>query len=452
MTSVDFVIGNTYTRLRDSNAKFDKTGTHRRVHEWTLYVDVPSSDDADLIRKVIFNMPLMTPSTFVSHCPIETRRGGDGWRRFQTTQRTYGPMSVRIAIIGRGGTVLRRSYRVVLSPGGKRGRGARGSSETFVERRPLKPLAPVPMADTEFGIELELSTSSDISHGDVADLIEAKASVTVKDMTDYALAAADSRTDIWRLVGDSSIACSVSSPNCNTFEIVSPILRGGTGIGEVDRVMRALGKIPSIKINKSMGFHVHVNVKGLTLANLKNACQNFVKYEKAMDKFMPESRRESVSHYCRSNRSAFGGPQTTNKYIHDMIASCTSKEELGNLMSPDKYYKLNMQPLVSGRQPTIEFRQHSGTSDGEKVKSWIRFCVAFVHNSSRFRAPSCLASTTDGDKMFDMLFMHVVKDRSIRDFYRKRSHDLAESSSCCDGCASGGGCVADSRPSNITRH
>jgi hypothetical protein len=306
------------------------------------------------------------------------------------------------------------------------------------------------MADTEFGIELELSTSSDTSHKDVADLIEAKASVTVKDMTDNSLAAADSRTDIWRLVGDTSIACSSSSPNCNTFEIVSPILRGGAGIGEVDRVMRALGKIPSIKINKSMGFHVHVNVKGLTLANLKNVCQNFVKYEKTMDMFMPESRRESK--FCHSNRSAFGGPETTNKYIHEMIASCTSKEDLGNLMSPDKYYRLNMQPLVSGRQPTIEFRQHSGTSDGEKVKSWIRFCVAFVHNSARFRAPSCLASTTDGDKIFDMLFMHEVKDRSIRDFYRKRSRDLAEPSSCCDGCASGGGCVTDSRPSKITRH
>lgn len=442
MTSVDFIIGNTYTRLRDSTAKFDKTGTHRRVHLWTLYVDVPSNDDADLIRKVEFNMPLMTPSKFVSHCPIEA---GSFGMRFQTTQLTYGPVSVRIAIIGRGGTVLRRSYRVVLSPG-----GTRGSSEKFVERRPLTPLAPVPMADTEFGIELELSTSSDTSHKDVADLIEAKASVTVKDMTDNSLAAADSRTDIWRLVGDTSIACSSSSPNCNTFEIVSPILRGGAGIGEVDRVMRALGKIPSIKINKSMGFHVHVNVKGLTLANLKNVCQNFVKYEKAMDMFMPESRRESK--FCHSNRSAFGGPETTNKYIHEMIASCTSKEDLGNLMSPGKYYRFNMQPLVSGRQPTIEFRQHSGTSDGEKVKSWIRFCVAFVHNSARFRAPSCLASTTDGDKIFDMLFMHVVKDRSIRDFYRKRSRDLAEPSSCCDGCASGGGCVTDSRPSKITRH
>jgi hypothetical protein len=55
--SVDFVIGNTYIRLKDSNAKFDFTKTHRRVHDWTLYVDVIGDDNsADLIRKVQFDV------------------------------------------------------------------------------------------------------------------------------------------------------------------------------------------------------------------------------------------------------------------------------------------------------------------------------------------------------------------------------------------------------------
>lgn len=445
--SVDFVIGNTYIRLKDSNAKFDFTKTHRRVHDWTLYVDVIGDDNsADLIRKVQFDMPMMTPSKFVCHCPIELNGGnglGHRWR-FYTRQQTYGPVSVRIAIIGRGGTVLRRAYRTILSPGGRR-----DSHETFVERNSLMPHPPVPIADVKFGVELELSTSANVSRGDVANLIASKAFVTAIDVTDQYLTVADSHTDKWRLVSDGSLVCSSSSPDCNTFELVSPILRGGTGLQEVYRVMNALGKIPSIKINKSMGFHVHVNVQTLTLSNLKNVCQNFVKYEMAMDRFMPKSRRESD--FCRSNRSVFGGPATPNKTIHDMIASCTTKEELGNLMSPTKYYKLNMKPLVSGRQPTIEFRQHSGTSDREKVKSWIRFCVALVYNSASLRAPSHLGSNSDGDSMFDMLFMHAVKDRYLRDFYCKRINDhLAEESpSCCDGCDSGRGCVASRPPKTI---
>jgi hypothetical protein len=451
--SVEFVIGNTYTRLKDSNAKLDITKTHRRVHNWTLYVDViipayGDDHDADLIRKVQFDMPMMTPSKFVCHCPIELNGGnglGHRWR-FQTRQQTYGPVSVRIAIIGRGGTVLRRAYRTILSPGGRR-----NLPETFVERNSLMPHPPVPIADVKFGIELELSTSADVSRGDVANLIASKAFVTAIDLSGYAQAVFDSHTDKWRLASDGSITCSISNPNCNTLELVSPILRGGAGLQEVDRVMNALAKIPSIKINKSMGFHVHVNVQGLTLSNLKSVCQNFVKYELAMDRFMPKSRREND--YCRSNRSVFGGLATPNKIIHDMIDACSTKDQLGNLMSPEKYYKLNMKPLVSGRQPTIEFRQHSGTSNREKVKSWIRFCVAFVHNSARLGRPSHLASNSDVDRMFDMLFMHAVKDRHLRDFYRKRINDhlAKESPTCCDGCDSGRGCVA-SRPSKIPRH
>jgi hypothetical protein len=117
------------------------------------------------------------------------------------------------------------------------------------------------MADNEFGIELELSTFADISRGDITNLIGSKASVVVKDMSGFSVAAADSYKICWRLVNDNSIACLISNPNCNTFELVSRVLRGGGGLGEVDRVLHAWGKMSSININKSMGFHVYVNIE-----------------------------------------------------------------------------------------------------------------------------------------------------------------------------------------------
>ena len=446
--SIDFVIGNTYERVSNSVAKLDRTKTFRKVHDWTLYVDFRAFNDehADLVQKVIFDLGSnFTPSEFVSYYPIKTLGGPSKNRRwrFATRQQTYGQTGdATIIIVGKGGTTMRRTYRVKLTPG-----GAVGPTTTFVENRPYKSLVPVPMADIQFGIELELSTSFDISHADVANLIESNASVVVKDMTDHHLSVAHTRTDVWRLVSDASLQCNISSPNCNTFELVSPILQGGGGLGEVDRVMRVLGDT-SIKINTSMGFHVHVNVNYLSLPQLKNVCQNFVKYEAVMDKFMPKSRRNSQ--YCLSNRLAFGGASTKNSVIHDMIASCTSINELGRLVSPTKYYKLNMQPLITGRQPTIEFRQHSGTYQKDKVKNWIRFCVAFVHNSAKLKSPSCLSRVFGDDDMFDMLFMYVVKDRSLRDFYRQRREDVAtEVLSCCDGCSSGGGCEANSRHSKL---
>merc|ERR1712176_1236182 len=157
---------------------------------------------------------------------------------------------------------------------------------------------------------------------------------------------------------------------------------GGQGLGKVDRVVQTLSYIGDVSINHTMGFHVHVNVSELTLDQLKKVCQNFCKYETALDSMMPPSRRGSENVYCKSNRQAVGGRYGTNASIHQAIASCNSIGELGELVSPQKYYKLNLRNIVERHQTTIEFRQHSGTCSNKKVKNWVRFCVAFVRNSA----------------------------------------------------------------------
>ena len=391
------------------------------------------ANDGDLVKKVEFNMSALTPSKYVSNCPIKAPgSNGNRWR-FQTRQQTYGPVTVKIAVIGRGGTVFRKDYRLVLMPG-----GSESNMYTFQEYHPNAPLTPVKMANVDFGIELELSTSEYVEPADVANSIMTNAggSVDVRDMT-HSYVAARVTSHFWKVMADSSLQCSVGTPNCNTFELVSPILSGGDGLGEVDRVIRAVGNISTIKVNSSMGFHVHVNVSELGLSELTNVCLNFIKYEAALDSLVPPSRRNNT--YCRSNRSAIGG---TNQTMMHILLACNSVEELGNTVSPSKHYKLNLQPLVSGRQPTIEFRLHSSSYKKEKVMNWVRFCVAFVYNSAKLKTPSYISrSNVDTDELFEMMMMYVIKDRYLRDFYRQRRVDVSNQSSCCDGCANGGGCV-----------
>ncbi|KAL7546453.1 hypothetical protein ACHAWF_009785 [Thalassiosira exigua] len=440
-SSVNFVIGNTYSKIDPSSrAKWDRTGNYRKVHDWTLYLDVLGGN-ADIIKKVDFVVESTTfnPRKFTSHCPVKVLESK--WR-FQTRQQTYGSVMVKVTIIGRGGSVLRSDHMVTLSPG-----GSKSKTGTFVERRPNKALTPVPIVDCNFGIELELSTSSYVPIDEVARSIQSRASVDVRDMThDYAAGRdAASRSDGWTLVPDGSIVCSTDRPDCFRFELVSPVLRGGNGLGEVDRVVRALGDIPSMKVNASMGYHVHVDVSELEVSDVVKVCQNFVKYEEAMDRLVPRSRREGNT-YCKSNRTMLG------EEGHDVLACCTSLAELGELMSPDKYHKLNMRNIVTCRQPTIEFRQHSATFNKEKVKNWIRFCVAFVHNSAKYKAPSELSRSVNDEELFEMLVMYVIKDRYLRDFYRQRRAEVSgEPGNCCDGCASGGRCDAGSRPSKFLR-
>ena len=58
-----------------------------------------------------------------------------------------------------------------------------------------------------------------------------------------------------------------------------------------------------------------------------------------------------------------------NKVVHG-----ATKAELAT--SLDRYYKVNLQSL--SRYGTIEFRQHNGTIDAEKILNWVSFCTQFV--------------------------------------------------------------------------
>jgi hypothetical protein len=111
-----------------------------------------------------------------------------------------------------------------------------------------------------------------------------------------------------------------------------------------------------------------------------------------------------------------------------------------------RYYKVNLQNLATGRQPTIEFRQHSGTSNVEKISSWVRFCMTLVTNSARFKEPSALKKSRSLEEQFDMLFEFVIKDRALQAIFRRRQTDVireqAGAEACCDGCAHGGGCAS----------
>lgn len=206
---------------------------------------------------------------------------------------------------------------------------------------------------------------------------------------------------------------------------------------------RGLTSVASVSVNKSMGFHVHCDVRDLSLASLIRVCQTFIKYESSMDSFMPPSRRTGSAEsnqYFRSNKFDIG-PNLTNKQRHDMLGRCSSLEELCDMMNPSgRYYKLNLQNLISRRQPTIEFRQHSATASYAKLKNWVRFCMAMVHNSARLRSSSCLKDSASLDDQFEKLFYFVIKDRFLRDYYLLRRSQLNSAGesvaldTCCDSC------------------
>lgn len=148
-----------------------------------------------------------------------------------------------------------------------------------------------------------------------------------------------------------------------------------------------------VDVNKSAGFHVHIGSDPFfTLEDLKRICANFVKFEHALDSLMPLSRRGVNNKYCRSHLHLFGrqNPDT----INDVILSRNKVNGLLQVMNGGKnekecrYFKLNLQRVKNRDSPTIEFRQHNGTSDFEKVRAWVLFLLYFVMNARQARPDS----------------------------------------------------------------
>ena len=397
----------------------------------------------DLLEKVVFDLGgSFQPSKFICTCPIPIRRpNGRTVYRFATRQQVYGNFSASVKLLGTGGSAKTVPYETELS---QRANTVKHQPMVFSEHRPILPIRMVKVpVQQNFGIELELTSPTHISTPEIASLIPFPCDI----VDSWGEGRASSRN--WKIVPDSSIMCSPNEPACHKFELVSPILTGGDGLAQVSNIMNAL---PSdlIQVNKSMGFHVHIDVSGLSTRQLIKVCQNFCKYEHVMDSFMPPSRRTGsmeANRYFQSNRESVAGVGATNREVHNVLGSCTDLYTLINVMNRQgRYYKLNLQNLKTGRQPTIEFRQHSATANYEKISAWVRFCIWLVQNSAKLSPPKPFAKGRSLDTQFQALFHYVIKDRALRDFYMARRKEFVSShegtDDCCDACAYGGTCVA----------
>ena len=176
--------------------------------------------------------------------------------------------------------------------------------------------------------------------------------------------------DHFKVVTDASLS------GVNTAEVVSPILKGKKGMQTLEKVCKVLNDI-NAKVNKSCGLHVHFGLDKIDFTTYRNIFINYAKLESVIDSFMPQSRRNNT--YCKTFR-AYGNN------IYEMLQYANSKDDVANIFSGDRYFKVN--PVAYRRHNTIEFRQHSGTTDFEKMSNWIEFLKALIEFSKSHRIES----------------------------------------------------------------
>lgn len=161
----------------------------------------------------------------------------------------------------------------------------------------------------------------------------------------------------WKLVTDASLTGN------NTFELVSPVLEGEAGLKELEKVCWVL-EFCDVKVNDSCGLHIHMDAADFDLQTWKNLALSYKHLERVIDSFMPQSRRQN--YYCKGLSSISAIDIQAAQSINDLQAA------FGN----NRYRKVNLEAYA--RHRTVEFRQHSGTTNFTKMENWIRFLNGLI--------------------------------------------------------------------------
>lgn len=168
----------------------------------------------------------------------------------------------------------------------------------------------------------------------------------------------------WQVKTDSSVHCG-GYPGC---EVVSPVLPADeAGFAQVKVVCDAL-EAAGATANKTCGMHVHVDIRDLSVEQVKNVLRAYGHFQAEIDSVLPTSRRGS----------RWANPLWNNWTRERMLARIEAAATVQDLSYAigTRYTVTNLQKYV--RTGTLEFRQHSGTAEARKALAWARWCVAFV--------------------------------------------------------------------------
>lgn len=155
-------------------------------------------------------------------------------------------------------------------------------------------------------------------------------------------------------------------------EIVSPVLRGGAGLRQVAVVCDELRR-RGARVNASCGFHVHVGLPETTDEQIGRVVRIVARHEAALYAVTGTHSREEGM-YCRKIKDA---REYAAKYRDGAEGRPYSR-----------YFLLNLQPILDGDRPAVEFRVFSGTVKAVKAVAFVRLALGLVHRGLAMGRPA----------------------------------------------------------------
>ena len=225
----------------------------------------------------------------------------------------------------------------------------------------------------------------------------------------------------WKLVTDSSVnprGCGNMNDHGN--EIVSPILYGIEGLKELETVCNTLEEVGA-KVDRTCGIHVHHDITDMNIEQIKNIFKIYNKYNNYIENIMPRSRRaEARNTYC----------QPFSEREKEVMYNATTLQEMKQGLV-DRFKTVNFTSYT--KYGTLEFRQHSGTVEYEKIKAWVLTTAKMIDKAKDKKKVNPIKSEQERQELkrieqrfFKELEIEGEEFMVIREYWKERRKKFQE--------------------------
>ena len=209
---------------------------------------------------------------------------------------------------------------------------------------------------------------------------------------------------------------------------------GGAGVEIVSNILKGSDmEIPlkdflddsdgiKLEVNKTCGYHVHINTSDYGTHNIKDLWQTYFNIEQAMFSVVSPSRRNNKNSYCLTMQEVYKNRYPTNfqkiRELSDMAAEFYKGDDPKHKYNSKRYAWANFHSLF--RDNNIEIRLHQGTCNYEKVIHWVALNVAIVEYVKKY---GTIIGTTI-EEILSILLQKGLIEKSTQAFYLQRKRDL----------------------------
>ena len=176
----------------------------------------------------------------------------------------------------------------------------------------------------------------------------------------------------WRVKTDSSLD---RRAGCEPVEIVSPVLKGAEGFEAMRAVYKWLEE-NDVKVNQSCGTHIHAGVDMSNELGFNNVIRLSAQFEKALYASTGTKSREQGC-WARSIRNEY-------KALKQSSDAATARETVRT-----RYHSLNLQNVLSGTRPTVEYRLFAGTTNFIKAAGHLFSVLGIVQKAYTSKRKQC---------------------------------------------------------------